>query len=421
MARAPTGTIKWMRNKKTGKPQWHARFSLGDGTRKRTPYIAIDANIPEHDRVAAQANATKWAAEARAPKPGGSGETIAEYAARWLQDRQGRVKSLRSDRGRLASHVLPALGPLDVRTFGRADVEYLRDRLDAKIIRGELSWKTVANVWTVVTGMCADMVSAKKGAFRVRDDNPARDVKPPERGARKAKQYLYPSEFLQFVSCERVPLRWRRAVALAVYTFVRDGELRALRWDGGDVDLDHGVLSVTRAFSQGTKRLEQTKTGATRRFAVEPTLLPLLRVMHAEAGGKGPVIRLASQRHMALKLRTYLKTAGVTRPELHDGTATRAPITWHDLRATGATWMAVRGDDPLKIKQRCGHTTFATTEIYIREALAVREGFGDVFPPLPVNCLSIAILPVSRAKRRKRSGFSRRERDSNPRYPCGYT
>jgi hypothetical protein len=45
--------------------------------------------------------------------------------------------------------------------------------------------------------------------------------------------------------------------------------------------------------------------------------------------------------------------------------------------------MAVRGDDPLKIKQRCGHAAFRTTEIYIREAESVREGFGEVFPALP--------------------------------------
>jgi len=48
--------------------------------------------------------------------------------------------------------------------------------------------------------------------------------------------------------------------------------------------------------------------------------------------------------------------------------------------------MAVRGDDPLKIKQRAGHSSFSTTEIYIREAEAVREGFGQPFPPLP-GCL----------------------------------
>jgi len=61
-------------------------------------------------------------------------------------------------------------------------------------------------------------------------------------------------------------------------------------------------------------------------------------------------------------------------------------MTWYDLRATGITWMAIRGDDPLKIMARAGHEDFATTHGYIREAEAVRQGFGDVFPPLP-SCL----------------------------------
>jgi hypothetical protein len=95
----------------------------------------------------------------------------------------------------------------------------------------------------------------------------------------------------------------------------------------------------------------------------------------------------------------------VTRSELHKPTSTRAPITCHDLRGTGATWMAVRRDDPLKIKRRCGHTTFATTEIYIRDAEAVREGFGDVFPSLP-ECLGGPggfgpVLALAEPKRRK--------------------
>jgi hypothetical protein len=86
---------------------------------------------------------------------------------------------------------------------------------------------------------------------------------------------------------------------------------------------------------------------------------------------------------MSRDLRLWLASAGVTRPELHKGDAHRKPLTWHDLRATGLTWLAVRGDEPLKIKQRAGHSTFSTTEGYIREAEAVRDGFGNVFPPLP--------------------------------------
>ena len=59
-------------------------------------------------------------------------------------------------------------------------------------------------------------------------------------------------------------------------------------------------------------------------------------------------------------------------------------MTWHDLRATGLTWLAIRGDDPLKIKQRAGHSAFSTTEGYVRQAEAVRPDFDDVFPSLPM-------------------------------------
>src|SRR5262249_40357328 len=151
------------------------------------------------------------------------------------------------DRSRMRDQILPTLGSLDVRTFTRDDVEQLRDALDVKISKGELAWKTAASVWTLVTNMCSDLVTAE---LRQRSDNPCRDVKPPERGGHKAKQYLFPNEFLKFVSCKDVPLGWRRAVTMAIYTYARDGELRVLRWDAGDVDLEHGVLSITRAFDR---------------------------------------------------------------------------------------------------------------------------------------------------------------------------
>jgi integrase len=234
--------------------------------------------------------------------------------------------------------------------------------------------------------LVGDAAGSKHDTIHVREDNPALGVEGPDRGARKAKQFLYPSEFLKLMNApsEVVPLAFRRAVAIAVYTYTRDGELRALRWDGGDLDLDHGVLSITRALRQGEAKA--TKSGETRRFALEPNLLPLLRAMHDQRGGKGPVVHLRGD-HMARLLREWLEAAGVDRPELHKGTPTRKPLTWHDLRATGATWMAVRGDDPLKIKQRCGHASFSTTELYIREAEAVRDGFGEVFPALPDDLL----------------------------------
>jgi integrase len=90
--------------------------------------------------------------------------------------------------------------------------------------------------------------------------------------------------------------------------------------------------------------------------------------------------RAAGQRHglrrndASKKLRRHLQMAGVSRAALFADDDHRKPITFHDLRGTAATWMALRGDAPLVIQQRVGHAQFSTTSIYIREAEAVGQG-----------------------------------------------
>lgn len=94
------------------------------------------------------------------------------------------------------------------------------------------------------------------------------------------------------------------------------------------------------------------------------------------------------------RLRKYLRLAGVDRADLFESSIASKPVTWHDLRATYATWCAIRGDDPLKIKHRAGHETLETTMGYVRAAEVLdRELVGEVFPPLPLADLEA--LPMS--------------------------
>jgi integrase len=190
-----------------------------------------------------------------------------------------------------------------------------------------------------------------------------------------------------------------------------------LRW--GDIDLEHGVINIVRAWDRRAKAEKSTKTGQTRRFNIEPNLVPLLRAIQRE-DKTALLADLPSERNMTRGLRFWLKAAGVDRAELHTTTATTKAMTWHDLRATGLTWMAVRGDDPLKIMQRAGHERFETTQRYVREAEAIREGFGQPFPPLPRALLQkesgtglaqrLAHLPDSSMIFAERAGFESSER-----------
>ena len=177
---------------------------------------------------------------------------------------------------------------------------------------------------------------------------------------------------------------WRCIFAIGVYTYVRLGELLALTWD--DVDLLHGTIAIARAIDSDTGETKTTNSEAPRRIPIEPALLPLLVAMRSEVQGEGPVVSFPQAHRHAETLRAMLKTAGVTRVALFTRGPSVKPIRFHDLRSTGITWMAVRGDDPLRIQQRAGHTSFKTTQLYINEAEVLRDGFGVPLASLP-DCL----------------------------------
>ena len=399
--RPATGTVKWRKNR-AGKEQWHVRLSLPGN--KRSPWIALDPAIEhgtccdvktpkcEH-RLQAEAGALEVARAGAVPV---NVETMGEYAERWCAWRESSgFGCADDDRGILQRHVLPYIGTLDVRIIARDDLKRLVSELDDKARRGysadgkggtrSFGWKTAINAWVVVRALFRDARGAKRVDLCVREDNPADGVAGPDTGTKKAKVYVWPNEFLELVSCEKVPRRWRRLFALAVYTYMRAGELAALEWS--DVDLTHGIIHVHRSLDDRRRgEISSTKSDTARRIPIEPALMPLLLAMHQEARGKGRVMRMPGDGASA-KLRSCLRRAGVTRADLFVSDATRKAMTFHDLRATGITWCAVRGDDGLKIKQRAGHAAFSTTELYLREAENLSHGFGTPFPELPESLL----------------------------------
>src|SRR5580658_3380063 len=400
--RPATGSIVWADDEKT--VPVGVRVSRATGKRM---LVRFDPGTTRDDAIAI---APLLAERGRVAVDEGTGETVAEYADRWLAERvaRGIASSRMHDRGRLRKHAFPIVGPLEARTFGREDVERFVADLDRKIRLDadddeHLSWKTASNVWVLVSKMCKDMADAKRRELRVREDNPAARVHPPERGEARAKNYLYPSEFLRLIECSGVGVKFRALYAVAVYTYARGGELAALEWS--DVDLEHGVIHITKSVDAETHKVKSTKTGTTRRVPIEPHLRPLLQRLHDERTSKSGdrVLWLPDHEDRAVLLREHLRVAGVERAELFANDVGSKHITFHDLRATGITWAAVRGDDPLRIKQRAGHKAFSTTEGYIREAENLRDGFGSVFPPLPPDLAEVSAR-VSAFRRRPTRG-----------------
>lgn len=388
--RPATGSIEWADDEKT--IPVGVRVTKANGKRK---FVRFDAGTTREDAIAL---APILAERARNAVDAGARETIAQYAKRWCVWRASRgLGCVDADRALLARHVFPQIGHLEIAAASRDDLKGLVTLLDAWVKRGftldatgkhkPFGWKSAVTVWSIVRALFRDACGAKRIDLCLRNDNPVTGVAGPDTGPKKAKVYLSPSEFSALVSCDRVPVRWRRLFALAVYTFTRAGELAALTWD--DVDLEHRTIHVHRSHDpRRGRRTKATKTETARRIPIEPALVPLLKALHIEAKGRGAVVRMPSVGTLSDRLKFYLERAGSARPDLFLTDATRKAITFHYLRATGVTWCAVRGDDPLKIMQRAGHSDGNTTAIYIREAENLSQGFGAVFPALPTDLLT---------------------------------
>ncbi len=379
---------------RVGSAFWHVdhfdiQITLPPGKRSRRACLPV--GIGEADARAEAARLSRLAAKHGGrlvdDEPDEEGETLEAWGDRWWDARKAKGILVEAETPRWQKWILSApvrkgrrLGELPIAAITREDVEDVVSFLDDAVRAEKLSWKTARNAYALLTKALKDAKADKNRALRVRTDNPAADVRPPEKGQKRTKAWLRPTEVTAVLACPDVALELRRAIALNVYLYVRPGELRALGRQ--DFDLEAGGCSVHRSIRRdGTEK--GTKTDAPRTVPIEPTLLPLVAALCEAADADGPLVELPSDTALADVLRAALRTAGVTRPELFTSTRTRKQITWYDLRATGITWRAIRGDNPMAIMEQAGHEDFkTTTQNYIRTASALGAKL-EVFPPLP--------------------------------------
>jgi integrase len=382
--------------------RYRGRLRLGDGT--RGPRIPIPEPVC-FDREAAVAYVRPLQAledqkglllaKKRGAAP--SGETVADWFGRYFRWRATRGFVVTKDvESRLRRLVIEPLGPKAMAAVTRDDAEDIVRRLDNAIgVRAAyyeqhdeedeedtgpkpgLSWKSALNSWSDVTRAFDEACNSKDRSMRVLAVDPTDKVRGPDRGVERDKPFLFPSELAALLSCKDVPAHWRRMYAVAAYTGGRANEL---------VDLEHGRISITKQVDRNTGKLRPTKTKRTRTVDIEPALLPLVEAL-VEHAGEGRLLRMPPDEDRADMLRRHLRVAGCTREGLYADDAQRAPVRFHSLRDTSLTFMAIRGDEPLRIQWRAGHTSFAMTEKYIAQARRFEAGFGAPFAPLPSSLI----------------------------------
>jgi integrase len=366
------------------------RVTLADGKRSGPIHLPAGLTQAQAEKQRAQLVAMGKAGKLhQGDAPPGGMIAFGDWLNLWIADRKRRrIASTSKDHGRLLKWCHGWLTKPMVQ-ISKRDVEELVQRLDAAAALHALaesqgrdldlgtmtSWKSAMNTWGLVRRAFDDAVRSKTLALRVLKASPADGVRPPDKGTKKAREFVSPSRFDAFVRDHRVPIEWRITVALAVYTGCRASELRGLRWQ--DVRMADGCIVVHETLDvEGVRGT--TKSDETRLVPIEPGLVPLLKKLSAERDER--VVRLPDDRHLARGLRRWLETAGLTQGLRR--TATHAALTWHDLRATYVTWRLIRGDDPMRVSIAAGHRHFTTTQGYVRRADVLSVHRGAVFPTL---------------------------------------
>jgi integrase len=379
---------------------WQTILTFHDGrkpaSKRLEPYKAGMSRAMANEKTA------YWVGEyLKADTTGNKVVNAAERTAmeKWLKvwdDERVQVQKL-TDTASNLSHYNEHIGPLTnwkhVRAWTKDMMRALSTGLKAKVAREEIAGKTAINIWSTATQICDDASEHEDDAIKCRDDDPSYKVRGPARGIEKKKQFLRPVELLQFVRCKDVPLLWRIVVAVGVYTYLRDGELRVLTC--GDVQIENQVISITKAWIRRRKNrpghIGPPKGKEPREVMIEPTLMPLLEALKAGRPDDELLFpKFPSTNGMSKGLKRWMRRAGLTRNELLNETPTTLPMTWHDARATGITWRCVREDPKFEIQYHAGHKDFTTTEIYIHLAGVIRRGFGETFPTLPAELLERA-------------------------------
>jgi len=305
-------------------------------------------------------------------------ELLDDWVTRWFEHRRslGREREWTM----YQRFVSPALGRLDVHTMTRDDVASWVESIDDLVAQDAIRWGTARRRWIFMRAMLRDLSRSKRRELRVRDDDITSGVRGPDQGHDRAATFLYPDEVVRLLRCSALPVARRRAYALAVYIAPRAGELAALTWS--DIDLRSGRIHVYRSTSAETGAVGPTKTGCDRRFIVEPTVLELLRAIRGRQKAHEQVVTWG-RGDAAVTLRRDLARAGCDRAELFANDDQRRPINFHDLRATGITWWAMRGDPIGDIMERVGHAQIMTTQRYMRRGRSLATKTEDLFPAIP--------------------------------------
>jgi integrase len=288
--------------------------------------------------------------------------SFSEFAAIWLRDYGAVYKKERSlilDRQHIRDYLGPRWGSQSIDSISKRDIAKLQGDL---VEEGRLSAKSV----NIIVGLAQKIFRTAVQWDYIRA-NPAQDVLPI-----KVPENDY--DWWTFAARDRF-LSWAKAndpelhaiIAFAINTGLRRGEIEGLLRDS--IDFERRFIIVKRNYCSKTKTLyEHTKGKKIRRVPMNDLVFSILkeRSMLPSLGQLFP----ADYDHLVER---WFKPAQLE--------AFVDIITFHDLRHSFASHLAMSGVSVFDIQKLLGHADIKTTMRYMHLAPDHLSGITDLLLP----------------------------------------
>lgn len=331
---------------------WYVRFRDADGKRKMRASHQPTKELARRYLLEVEGRIARGVVGI--PEPAPAAPTVAEVVNRFLSEyRRPRIKDLVRYRFSARSalrRALPVVGALRADAVQPADLQRLRDALDARY-----SAASTRLTLTFLATVYSWAVKAKIVAV-----NPVKGIEKPTAAA--SLEYLSKADVQALLALAEkrasegtlVDRARYAAVHFALHTGLRRGEIFGLRWR--DVDLDARRLTIARSFATAPK------SGKPRHLRLPAKVVPVLaawqricpQIADAVVFPVGDVQPRMGQRGDLLGLPELLADIGC-RPLLHP---------WHALRHTFASHFVMSGGNILALQRILGHADIGQTMVY---------------------------------------------------------
>lgn len=269
--------------------------------------------------------------------------TLAEFAEYVFRNRNLAYNSILAYRYALKNYG-PTLLDMPVRKITYLDIQ-----------RAMSGWQCSNASYQLYVACLKMILSQAVEPYHIRQDNPAKCVKPPRAKEKRKVRALTQEEFAMILkNTEHHPAKYYVACALAGYAGLRFGEICGLTWD--DIDFVGKQLHVTKQYGRignGKKGVRQLKNGASgcRSLPMPPRLIQILRQYKQQQP-------LSFNRSLWDTMPYSSTIATYIQQVVPDATI-------HSLRHTYATMLLANGTDIKTVSALLGDTITTVLNVYV--------------------------------------------------------